>query len=242
MAFTFKRIGRNETVRAILCWLAAQYIRLCHVTGSWRVVRGEIPRALWDGDRPFILCFWHGRLMMMPYCWDYRRSIHTLTSDHPDGRLIARITAPFGLKTVVGSATRGGAGALRRLTRLMNAGSSVGITPDGPRGPRMRARPGAAMLARLSGAPMVPVTYGVASRRLLRTWDRFVLPRPFSRGVIVWGEPIAVPADADSTALEAARQRLEDSLNAITAEADGLCGTEAVEPAAEPAAAEAGAR
>lgn len=239
MDISVKRIGRNEGVRGVICWIAAQYIRLCHATSRWRVVNGEVPGQLWAANRPFIMCFWHGRLMMMPYAWDYRHIIHTLTSDHPDGRLIARTTAHFGLRTVVGSATRGGAGALRQLVRLVSDGSSVGITPDGPRGPRMRAKPGALALARLAGVPVVPVTYGVSARRLLDSWDRFVLPLPFARGVIVWGEAIDVPADADTAALEAARRRLEDSLNAITAEADRLCGKPAVEPAPAPANAEA---
>lgn len=233
MNFSVKRIGRNETVRRLLCWLVAQYIRLCRHTGRWQVVNGEVPERLWGAGQPFVMCFWHGRLMMMPYAWDYRRTIHTLTSDHPDGRLIAQTTAHFGLKTVIGSATRGGAGALRQMVRLIRDGSSIGITPDGPRGPRMRAKPGAVALARLAGVPIVPVTYAISARRLLKSWDRFVVPRPFARGVIVWGEPFHITAEADATAIEAARRQLENSLNTISAEADRLCGTPVVEPAPE---------
>ncbi len=228
-----KRVSRSEAVRGLLCWLGALYIRLCHASGRWRETNGDVPRRLWNAGQPFILCFWHGRLMMMPYCWDHRRPIHTLTSDHPDGRLIARTTAHFGLKTVTGSSSRGGASALRHMIRLIGEGNSVAIAPDGPRGPRMRAQDGIIGLARLAGVPIVPVSYSAVWCRLLGSWDRFVLALPFGGGVIVWGEAIAVPADADAATREAARRRLEDSLNAITDEADRLCGHPPVEPAAE---------
>ena len=203
--FGLKAFLRNEDVRAVLCWLGAQYIRLCRWTGRWTTVRGDIPRRLWNEGQPFILCFWHGRLMMMPYCWDYRRQIHTLTSDHPDGRLIARTTAHFGLRTVVGSSSRGGAAALRRMASLIRDGSSIGLTPDGPRGPRMRAQSGAVTLARLSGVPIVPVSFSARRRRVLATWDRFLLVLPFTRGVFAWGSPVRVPRDAAADILEACR-------------------------------------
>ena len=230
-----KAVLRNEVVRAVLCWIGAQYIRLCRWTGRWRTVRGDIPRRLWDAGQPFVVCFWHGRLMMMPYCWDYRHPIHTLTSDHPDGRLIARIMARFGFPAVVGSSSRAGAPALRRMAALIRDGSAIGLTPDGPRGPRMRARAGAVGLARITGAPLVPVTFSASRRRVLATWDRFLLALPFARGVFVWGAPIPVPRNATADVLEACRQQLEATLNAITEEADGLVGVVPVAPAPAPA-------
>lgn len=234
-----KTFFRREGVRRVLCWLGAQYIRFVRGTGSWTVVRGEIPRRLWDQGRPFILCFWHGRLLMMPYAWDPARTIHMLISHHPDGRLIAHTVAHFGIRTAAGSSSRGGASALRLMVRALQAGECVGITPDGPRGPRMRASDGAIHVARLSGAPLVPAAFGARARRVLASWDRFVVARPFAGGAFVWGEPIAVARDADDAAIEAARRALEESLNAVTAEADRLCGQEPVEPAPVPASAAA---
>ncbi len=89
---------------------------------------GESPRRFWDAGKPFILCFWHGRLLMMPYCWDRRRSISVLISQHPDGQILARTVGHFGIDTVAVSATRGGAAALRTLLRTLKAGRYVGIT------------------------------------------------------------------------------------------------------------------
>lgn len=237
-----KTFFRRDGVRRALCWLGAQYIRFVRATGSWTVVRGEIPRRFWDQARPFILCFWHGRLLMMPYAWDPARTIHMLISHHPDGQLIAHTVAHFGIKTTAGSSSRGGASALRLMVRALQSGECVGITPDGPRGPRMRASEGAIHVARLAGAPLVPAAFGARGRRMLGSWDRFIVARPFAGGAFVWGEPIEVARDADDAAIEAARRALEDSLNAVTAEADRLCGQEPVEPAPVPTSSAAEAR
>ncbi len=223
-----KRILGSDAVRRVLCWLGAQYIRFVYATGRWTVLRGDIPRAFWDRGEPFILCFWHGRLLMMPYCWNRRVDIHMLISQHRDGQIIARTVGHFGIRTIAGSSRRGGAGALRAMLKVLQAGECVGITPDGPRGPRMRASDGIVSVARLAGVPIVPATFAVDRRHVLGSWDRFVVAWPFARGVLAWGEPIHVTRDAD---VEAARARVEEALNVLTAEADALVGAAPVEPA-----------
>ena len=226
-----KKILASGPVRRGLCWLGALYIRYIFFTGRWTTIRGHIPEAFWRAGRPFILAFWHGRLLMMPHCWDPKATIHMLISQHRDGQIIAHTVGHFGIKTVAGSTSRGGAGALRAMLRALGAGECVGITPDGPRGPRMRASDGIVTVARMSGAPIIPATFAVSRRRVLGTWDGFVVALPFGRGVIAWGEPITVARDADAKALEADRRQVEDGLNAITAEADRLSGHDPVEPA-----------
>ena len=227
-----KRLLRSDGLRNALCRLGAAYIRLVYASGRWRTVRGEIPRRFWDDGKPFILCFWHGRLLMMPHCWDHQQLIHMLISQHRDGQIIARTVGHFGIRTITGSSSRGGAQALRAMVRALNSGECVGITPDGPRGPRMRASDGVVSVARLAGVPIIPATFSAARGALLTSWDRFLVAAPLSRGVIVWGEPIEVPRDADTETLERARRQVEDGLNAITDEADGLVGRETVKPAA----------
>lgn len=229
-----KRILKSDGLRRVLCWLGSLYIRLAYATGRWQVVGGEAARDHWEQNKPFILCFWHGRLLMMPHCWPRNRNIHMLISQHRDGQIIARTVGHFGIRTVAGSSSRGGAQALRAMVKALKTGDCVGITPDGPRGPRMRATDGAVALARLSGAPIIPATFGTARGRVLRSWDRFLVVWPFGRGVIVWGDPIEVPRDAKMDELEAARARVEMALNDITAEADRLTGRDPVAPADAP--------
>jgi lysophospholipid acyltransferase (LPLAT)-like uncharacterized protein len=223
-----KRIGKSEVLHGLLCWLAALYIRLIYWTGRWHTVRGEIPGPYWDRGQPFILVFWHNRILMMMKCWRPGVPVSMLISQHRDGLLIARAIKHFDIKAVSGSTTRGGGAALRGLLKLLKAGEYVGITPDGPKGPRMRASAGAITLARLSGCPIIPVAYSTSRRRLLNSWDRFVVPALFAQGVFVWGQPMTIAAETD---LEQARLALESAMIALTDEADRLVGVAPVPPA-----------
>jgi len=225
-----KALSKTDRVRAALCWLGSLYIRLVRVTGRWELVNGAVPAAYWDHDKPFLLAFWHSRILMMPYCWRRGQPINMLISQHRDGALIARTVSHFGIDTVSGSTTRGGSAALRGMLKALKAGQCVGITPDGPRGPRMRAAEGVVQIARMSGVPVIPVAYSTSRRRLLSSWDRFLVAWPFSRGVIVWGDPIEVPSGASPQVMAEKRQQVEDSLNAITADADRRMGHAPVAP------------
>jgi lysophospholipid acyltransferase (LPLAT)-like uncharacterized protein len=226
-----KTLLARPTVRAVLCSLAAGYLRLVYTTGRWRLIGADGMAAYVDHGRPVIACFWHGRLLMMLHAWRWKQRRQMLISRHRDGLLIAGIIARFGVATVAGSSSRGGAPAVRQLLAILESGESIGITPDGPRGPRMRAQIGAIRLAQLSGAPIFPVSFGVRPRRMLSSWDRLVLVFPFSRGVVIYGEPIDVPRAARAEQLEHLRALLERRLNDITAEADRLTGYPALEPA-----------
>jgi len=227
-----KRVTRSDAVRDFLCWLGAQFIRLVRSTGVWQVEGGQIPHALWRENKPFILAFWHGRIMMMPYCWPRNTTIRMLISQHRDGQFIARTVSHFGIDTVAGSSSKGGSAALRSMLRALKQGECVGITPDGPRGPRMRASDGIVHVARMSGVPVIPCGFSAKRRKVLGSWDRFTVAFPFSKGVFVWGEPVTVPSDATPEQLEEARLAIENGLTRVTQSADRLMGHEPVEPAA----------
>ncbi len=225
-----KRILKSETMRRIISWLASLYIRLVYHSGAWQVAGGDIPERFWAEGSPFILAFWHGRILMMPCCWDHGKTIYILMSQHRDGQMSADAVGHFGIKTVAGSSTRGGVRALRALVKALKNGDYVGIAPDGPRGPRMRASSGIISVARLSGAPIIPAAFSSTNGRHLSSWDRFLVAWPFGRRVFVWGDPIYVERAASPEDEEAARRQVEDALNAITAEADRLTGRKPVEP------------
>jgi len=226
-----KKLGRRPAVQGALSSLAAGHIGAVRTTTRWRTINADAPANAWAGEEAAIVAFWHNRLLLMPYCWPSSAPFHMLISAHPDGRLIARTVAYFGIDTVTGSSQRGGGEALRTLVRKLQQGESVGITPDGPRGPRMHVGDGAIALARLSGAPILPAAAAVSRRMVLNTWDRLVVALPFSRGVMVWGNPMRVPRDAGTEDLAGYRQRLEDELIRVTAEADMLVGTTPIAPA-----------
>jgi lysophospholipid acyltransferase (LPLAT)-like uncharacterized protein len=127
---------------------------------------------------------------------------------------------------------KGGAAALRSLVRLLKSGGHIGITPDGPRGPRMRISPGTMLLAALSGAPIVPVTYSASFAVRFKSWDRFLLPLPFGRLHVAIGTPLTVPRDADEAMLSSLRLALEAELNRLTQHCDECAGQAPVAPAA----------
>jgi len=227
-----KRVVRSDLGRRILCWLVAQYIRLVWWTSRWHTEGVDRPAAFWSQNRPFILAFWHGRLLMAPKAWPAGASMNMLISGHADGRIIADAIAHFGLDTIMGSKSKGGLAALRAMVRALADGNNVGVTPDGPRGPLMRVSPGIIAAAKLSQCPIIPLSFATTGRLILGSWDRFHFSLPFSRGVFLWGEPLLVPKDADPARLEALRLTLEDRMNRLTATADRLCGHAPVQPEA----------
>jgi lysophospholipid acyltransferase (LPLAT)-like uncharacterized protein len=225
-----KQLVRSESGSWMICWLIQLYLRFVYATGRWEAVGTEIALSLCACKQPFIAGFWHGRLLMLPLAWRRMAPLHMLISHHADGRLIAGAVRYFGIEWIAGSSNLGGQEALRAMVQCLKAGNCVGITPDGPDGPAMRASPGIVAVAWLSGAPILPVTYATARRRILGSWDRMLLPLPFSRGVFVCGELIEVPKKLDKATMEAWRAHVEEQLNALTAEADRLMGHDKVAP------------
>jgi lysophospholipid acyltransferase (LPLAT)-like uncharacterized protein len=229
-----KSITRSMMAQQIICWGAAQYIRFVGWSGRWQILGADLPEGLVEQGRPFIVAFWHGRLLMMSRSWRYPERVHVLISAHRDGQLISRTIAHFGSKIVVGSKRRGGVGAAREITRLLKGGEVVAVTPDGPRGPRMRVSEGIIALAILGDVPIIPLTYACRPRKIFSSWDRFNLPLPFCRGVFIWGEAIEIPKGADDRIKEAKRLHLECALHEITNTADTMLGQALTDPAPEP--------
>ncbi len=167
---------------------------------------------------PVIFVFWHNRMFLMPYL--YRRFIpgrHAicLVSVSQDGEMIARVLEHFGLGAVRGSSSRRGKEAFRELTEHLKKGWDVAITPDGPRGPCYQAHLGVVGLASLSGCPVVPVTYHVKWNIELPTWDRFIIPLPFSSCRLSLGKMMHIAETVSDESLEKKRQFLEDCLRSL---------------------------
>lgn len=231
-----KGLLRRPAAQAAICAVAAGYIRLVRATSRLQIVGAEYPQRLWDAGTPFILGFWHGRLLMMPYSWPRPLPMRVLISRHIDGRLISGTLRHFAIDNIAGSSNRGGAAALVAIVKsLKRERVSVAISPDGPRGPRMRVSLGIIQAARLSGAPILPCMYATSRRKVLNSWDRFILSLPFARSVFVWGEPMLIPRDADDSEIEALRAELEARMNAVADQADALCGAERIAPASQAA-------
>lgn len=168
-----------------------------------------------DGHIP-IYTFWHNRVFLATYFWR-RRGIVVMTSQSFDGEYIARFIQRFGYGAARGSSTRGGVGAVVEMVRLMRGGAPTAFTIDGPRGPRYVAKMGAVLLAKKTGHPILPFSIN-ADRfwEAAKSWDRFQVPKPFTRARVLLAPPIFVPPDAGEEMLEAKRRELQTAL-------DGLC-------------------
>ena len=179
----------------------------------------EAVDAFYRSGGHIILAFWHAQQLMIPA--GYRGTgAHVLISQHGDGEIIARIIARFGHQAVRGSSTRGGAAALRALIKLGRAGKDLVVTPDGPKGPRQVAKLGVVQLAKVSGLPIVPLAFACSTKQLFSSWDHFMIPYPFSRGLFLYGKPMFVSREGDDLALEADRLVLQTELNRLTEEAE----------------------
>jgi lysophospholipid acyltransferase (LPLAT)-like uncharacterized protein len=200
-------------------WLAYWAIRILGRTMRLEVVHPEIPRSFGEKGTPTIMVFWHGRLLMMPLGYK-GRNLSVLVSPHRDGQMVGRALKRFGFHLILGSTTRRGFSALRKMLRAHQNGSDLGLVPDGPRGPRCRVQIGVIELAKLTGRPVVPLAFSASKKKIFSTWDHFLLPYPFSRGVYIWGDPIYVDKDGDRAHVEEKRALLERRLNELTEQAD----------------------
>src|SRR5437879_2738352 len=148
---------------ALLPPIGDALIRTLGWTLRIRTLHAERVRAFLESGRGVIISFWHSRQLMMPLCYGGSR-LYILISEHRDGELIHRIVRRFGFDTIRDSTTRGGARALRQMARLGRAGADLAVTPDGPRGPRCVAQPGVVELAKLTGLPIIPLTFAASKK------------------------------------------------------------------------------
>ncbi|MGO1120280.1 lysophospholipid acyltransferase family protein [Rhodovibrionaceae bacterium A322] len=235
-----KRILKSETFQTVAVHVAALFIKLLLKTVRWKLEMPEETNKVVFSGKPFVAGFWHGRLLLAPAAWPFElRRCHVLISTHRDGRLIANAIRLVGMSVVEGSSRRGGASALREMQKVLARGDYMAITPDGPKGPRMRAKLGAIKTAQMAGVPVIPLAGSVSRQWQANSWDRFTVPLPFSKGHMSCGTPIWIPEDADDAELDRLRQELEDQINALTQAGDKAFGHELVLPA-EPGEEKAG--
>lgn len=207
---------RERSLILVGSWL----LRLLVLTLRLSVENPELLRGRVSSE-PYIFAFWHNRLLLMPIIWNRFLNVRgarpqgmSLTSTSRDGELVALFLARFGVGAIRGSATRRGAGSLREMAGWLKRGHDIGITPDGSRGPIYEIKPGLVLLAQLSKRPIIPLSFAYSSAWRLRTWDRFFIPKPFSRVTLLLGEPHFVQRTETPEAFEAERLRCEQMLMA----------------------------
>lgn len=197
------------TLAGWLMWLISKTLRVS--------VRDDAGVTIPGGfEGPVILVMWHNRVFSVPPVWakvcgKHRRCV-AMTSASKDGEMVARALGFFGIEAARGSSSRRGAAALVTLKRALKDGVDVCITPDGPKGPIYEVQPGVVKLADSSGAPLVTLSAHFESSWRLKTWDRFVIPKPFSRIEVIFGAPIHLERGLSDEQLQEQRQKLQERL------------------------------
>ena len=216
---------RHSTIpvfHSALGWLLRILVSLIGSTLRWRI---DDPGHLLANtpQQPCIFAFWHNRIFLLPYLfrkhWRTRQRdrVAVLVSASKDGEQLAGVLSKFNLICVRGSSSRRGKEALRELARLMEEGYDVGITPDGPRGPKYRCHDGVISLSQLAQAPIIPVSYDLSRKITVNSWDNFMIPLPFARATLRIAPPMMVPANADDAQREQKRLELEHVLKSLSA-------------------------
>jgi lysophospholipid acyltransferase (LPLAT)-like uncharacterized protein len=229
-----KSILRSAIVTSILGWIIWAYMALCNRTIRWTVEGDDEALKIWLEYPNIIVAAWHSTILLLPSGWNRiirrwpQQKIRSamLISLSKDGEPVAKAIKHLGLEAVRGSSThkkkkrdKGGMKALAEALRILKNGGGICITPDGPRGPAEIAQNGPIIMAQRANAPILPYAIVSAPRKRLNTWDRFRIPYPFSRGALVFGDPIIPNADEDRESL---RQKLESSLNNAMSRAETL--------------------
>ena len=193
-------------------WLWARSCR-------WTVLGEQKYRELRAEGKAVVLLIWHGKIFIVPYFFR-RRNIMPLVSPSKDGEIPARIMSGWGYKVLRGSGSHAVVKAWNQMKQELINGGEVIIIPDGPKGPNRIFKMGGIKLAHQTGAWLVPFSFSTSKKKNLRSWDNFLMSKPFSKVVAIYGDPIALNPHLDESGLEGQRQRLEKVLNDLDEKAD----------------------
>lgn len=212
-----RRIARRSRLLGGIIYIL---VRLIYRT--LRVETENLDRSF-AGERGVILVTWHGRTLICANVFK-GRGLWALISLSRDGELQNNIFGRFGFQIVRGSTGRGGVRGALQMARKVKEGGVLAFTPDGPRGPTHRVQPGVILMAQKSGAPIVPLGVSVSSRWLIKSWDSYLIPKPFARAFMLLGDPIHVPPHITEVERDALCTRVGIEINKLEKEAERRAG------------------
>ncbi|UCG59563.1 MAG: lysophospholipid acyltransferase family protein [Phycisphaerales bacterium] len=211
----------HNLLTKVFAFLGNLFLRFVCGSNKLSITRSDILDAYF-GKGGNIFALWHSRLFYLAYRAikvSGERKLTILVSMSRDGDYGTALAHKLGLDVVRGSSSRSGRAAIRSLAGKLSAGYNIVVTPDGPRGPAFEANQGVIRLAQLTGARIIPVSYDASRKRVLKSWDRFILPKCFGRVHMAFAEPTEVPRRAGPDKIEEHRKNLEHTL----LELDGIC-------------------
>lgn len=211
--FLFKYI--IPPIGFVIVYIVSMTIRITHIN------REKELSLIQRGISP-IYSFWHGRLFLFPFLYKKNPKYTILVSPSIDGEIINGILKMFGYLTIRGSSFKRGKSAFLMLVRRAKAGNSVVLIGDGSRGPRYKLQDGVVRLAKLTGRPIIPIVFSAKKKKVFNSWDHFLFPYPFTKAVVIYGEPLYINRDVSEYKLEDYRKILETRMEEIRDNADSF--------------------
>lgn len=191
-----KKFFQFSGVQLFFAWIIAFFVRALNHTYTFKITGLENLKNYTDKKQPVLIALWHGRSLVLPYFWmkNFKKvSGAAVFSDHKDGRLMQAVCAQFGVRPIIGSSRRKGVMAARGIVEALRNGTTVAMTPDGPTGPRMRLTTDSLLFfASRLNVPIIPFTPSSKNAKVLKTWDRYMIHRPYAVVEIKIGKPIWV--------------------------------------------------
>ena len=217
-----KKLLKNFFVQNILGFLTFLYIRTVKFTSSIQFENESIPKKFWNNDKPFILAFWHSQLMMIGFSWKKNKNVNILASGHSDGRFGAIVGKYFNLNNIQTS-KKNKSRFLKTIFKLLKDNNYIGITPDGPRGPKEIVSEGIIKIAKTSKIPIIPIGFWSSKNFKLKSWDSFLITLPFSKCSFVWNEPLEIPYNVEENQIHHYQKLLQEKINQSIKKAQNNC-------------------
>ena len=217
-----KKLLKKKFVQNILGFFTFLYIRAVNLTSSIQFENESIPKQFWNNDKPFILAFWHSQLMMIGFAWKKKQNVNILASSHSDGRFGAIVGKYFNLNNIQTS-EKNKSVSLRSIFKLLNDNNYIGITPDGPRGPKEIVSEGIIKIAKTSKVPIIPIGFWSSKNFKLKSWDSFLITLPFSKCSFVWNKPLEIPYNIQENQIQHYQKLLQEKINQSVKKAQDNC-------------------
>ena len=217
-----KKLLKKKFVQNILGFFTFLYIRAVNLTSSIQFENESIPKQFWNNDKPFILAFWHSQLMMIGFSWKKNKNVNILASGHSDGRFGAIVGKYFNLNNIQTS-EKNKSVYLRSIFKLLNDNNYIGITPDGPRGPKEIVSEGIIKIAKSSKVPIIPIGFWSSKNFKLKSWDSFLITLPFSKCSFVWNKPLEIPYNIQENQIQHYQKLLQEKINQSVKKAQNNC-------------------
>ena len=220
-----KYFSSFRLIQTLISLIGSIYVLTVYKTSKVNLKNRKKIEDLLERKESFIYSFWHDQLLMCPLTWQSNSSIKVLISKHRDGDIIAQLISNLGFEAIRGSThktnkikNKGGLLSARKMIKSLKNGISIGISPDGPKGPRHKVSEGILSISRLSKSVILPVGIGFKKKWVLNTWDKFIIPKPFNEITVVWGDPIS--AITNEKNIHQFKIKLESKMNNLTAQAN----------------------